>query len=519
VSGNRGSAWTPAFSAELRQSLAAFDDVQDPEWRLQVLRGTGERLGMEGAFPVPTRPEARDHIFAIVQECRAYRDPPAAVTALVETIEESRPDVAALARLQDCQAAITGFSTLGAPRRHQVLELVGAIAPRRRDLGAYELARQAKTGDEGVPVLPSDDLPSAVRKLDDPRETVPADVPLVLRFLAVLAAALDGQDQARLAALVRAIEAEFGVPPGSADATAAAPGTVGRRVLRIRVNDVSTPKECRYTIEGAVFDVTADREERIDWCPADEKGFPGKDIDDAGNKFLARASKLIGAIGRFPDSMVEFLLPWPLLGHPVERWCLDGGDYRIGDRFVVVVRSLDRQRTDTFFDPWQKRWKMLSSQAGAQLTYEQIGWLHYGNTQIPQRASLLHRVITMNGRHGNLTAWLEMVENCTTAGLGLTFAYQPDDRIVKHSVQDAFSEGIPVLLWRRDNGDANELEGLLENVKLKDLPHQVRSWRRSTAACDDSTADVRYHIVLLWDDPSNVGDPAKCRLSTPRQGG
>ena len=76
-----------------------------------------------------------------------------------------------------------------------------------------------------------------------------------------------------------------------------------------------------------------------------------------------------------------------------------------------------------------------------------------------------------------------------------------------------------MLLWRRDNGDANELEGLLENVKLKDLPHQVRSWRRSTAACDDSTGDVRYHIVLLWDDPSNVGDPAKCRLSTPRQGG
>ena len=519
MGGNRGSEWTPEFSQELRQSLAAFDDVHDPQWRRQVLQDIGERLGMAGAFPVPDRPEPRDHIYAIVQECRNYRDPPAAVTALAEAIEGFRPYAAALVRLQDCQTAITGFSTLGAPRRHQVLELIGAIAPQRRDLGAYELARQARTGEESVPVLPSDDLPSAVRKLDDLREIVPADVPLVLRFLAVLAAALDGRDQARLAVLVRAIEAEFGLPPGSADATAAAPEVSGRRVLRIRLNDVSTPKECRYTIEGAVFDVTADREERIDWCPADEKGFPGKDIDDAGNKFLARATKLIGAIGRTPDPMVEFLLPWPLLGHPVERWCLDGGDYRIGDRFVVVVRSLDRQRTDTFFDPWQKRWKMLSGQAGAQLTHERIGWLHYGNTQIPQRARQLHRVISMNGRHGKLTEWLEMVENCTTAGLGLTFAYQPDDRIARHSVQDAFSEGIPVLLWRRDNGDANELEGLLENVELKDLPHQVRSWRRNTAACDDSTGDVRYHIVLLWDDPSTVGDPAKCRLSTPRQGG
>ena len=225
MSGNHGSTWTPAFSEELRQSLAAFDDVHDPQWRRQVLQGTGERLGMAGAFPVPDRSEARDHIFAIVQECRAYRDPPAAVTALAQTIEYFRPDAAALARLQDCQAAITGFSTLGAPLRHQVLEFIGAIALRRRDLGPYELAWQVRTGDEGVPVLPSDDLPSAVRKLDDPRETVPADVPLVLRFLAVLAAALDGQDQARLAALVRAIEAEFDLPPGSADATAAPPGT------------------------------------------------------------------------------------------------------------------------------------------------------------------------------------------------------------------------------------------------------------------------------------------------------
>ena len=523
MSGNHDSEWTSAFSTELRQSLAAFGDMHDLDWRLMVLQGTGERLGMPGAFPVPVRAEGHDHIFAIVQACRAYRDPPAAVTALVGTIEDLRPDAAALARLLDCQAAITGFSTLGAPRLHQILELISSITPQRRDLGAHELARQARISDEGIPVLPSDDMPSAVRKLDDPRKTVPANVPLVLRFLAVLAAALDGQYKARLAVLVREIEAEFDLPPGSADVTAAGPGTqpgtVGRRVLRISLNDVSTPEECRYTIEGAVFDVTADREERIDWCPADEKGFPGQDIDDAGSKFLARATKLLGAIGRAEDSMVEFLLPWPLLGHPVERWCLDGSDYRIGDRFVVVVRSLERQRAETFFAPWQKRWNVLSNHAGAQLAHERIGWLHYGNTTIPQRASLLNRVISMNGRHGNLTQWLEMVENCATAGLGLTFAYQPDNNIARHSVQDAFNEGIPVLLWRRDNGDANELECLLENVKLKDLPNQVWSWRRSTADCDDSTSDARYHVVLLWDDPSNVGDPAKCRLSTPRQGG
>jgi hypothetical protein len=520
VSSNREHAWTPAFTTELLQSLAAFADMHDPDWRLMVLEGTGERLGMSVPFNVPARSDSRDHIFAIVQACRKYRDPPAAVTALVGTIEYFRPNDGALARLQDCQACINGLSTLGAPCLHKVLELIGAIPPERRDFGAYELARQARIEDEGVPVLPSDDLLSAVRKLDSARETAPADVPLVVRFLAILEDALNAQDKAPLAAVVHEIAAGLGLPPGSADVTAAAggtrPGTAGRRVLRIRLNDVSTPEECRYTIEGAVFDVTADREERIDWCPADEKGFSGKDIDDAGSKFLARATRLIGAIGRVPDSMVEFLLPWPLLGHPVEQWCLDGGDYRIGDRFVVVVRSLDRQRSDTFFGPWQRRWEMLSRPAGAQLACERIGWLHYGNTQIPQRASLLHRVISMNGRHGNLTQWLEMVENYATAGLGLTFAYQHDDLIALHSVQDAFNEGIPVLLWRRDNGDANELECLLENVKLQDLPSQVRSWRRSTASCDDSTGDVRYHMVLLWDDPSNVGDPAKCRLSTPR---
>ena len=310
------------------QSIAAFDDMQDQGWRLMVLQGTGERLGMTGAFNVPAHAEARDHIFAIVYACRAYRDPPAAVTALVETIEYLRPDAAALARLQDCRASVNGLSTLGAPCLHKVLEFIDTIPPERRDFGAYELALQARTGDEGVPVLPSNDLISAVRKLDSARETVPADVPLVLRFLAILATALNGQDKARLGAVVHEIEAELGLPPGSAVVAATAPGAqpgmADRRVLRIRLNDISTPEECRYTIEGAVFNVTADGEERIDWCPADEKGFPGKEIDEAGSKFLARATKLIGAIGRVPDSTVEFVLPWPLLGHPVERWCLDG---------------------------------------------------------------------------------------------------------------------------------------------------------------------------------------------------
>jgi len=508
---------------ELFDALAAFADMDNPGWRLMVLHGTGERLGMPAAFSVPAHEDSRDHTFAIVQACRAYQDPAAAVTALVDTIEYLRPEAGALARLQDCRASINGLTTLGAPRLHKVLELIGEIATRRRDIGAGELARQARIEGEGLPVLPSEGLVSAVRKLDDARETVPADVPPVVRFLAVLVSVLDGQDQVRLDSIVQETVAALGLPPGSADVVAAAPrnrpGAARRRVLRIRINDVSTPEECRYTIDGAVFDVTAGREERIDWLPADEKGFPGKDIDQAGKRFLDEARELIGAVGRMPDSTVEFLLPWPLLGHPVERWCLPDSDYPIGERFVVVVRSLDRQRSDTFFGPWQRRWEMLSSPAGEQRAFERIGWLHYGDTAVPQRASVLRRVVPMNGRHGNLTQWLERVENCTTAGLGLTFAYQPDDRIALHSVQDAFNEGFPVLLWRRDNGDANELEDLLENVRLTDLPNLVYSWRRSIASCDDTTDNVRYHIVLLWDDPSNVGDPARCRLSTPHQGG
>jgi hypothetical protein len=57
---------------------------------------------------------------------------------------------------------------------------------------------------------------------------------------------------------------------------------------------------------------------------------------------------------------------------------------------------------------------------------------------------------------------------------------------------------------------------MLEDVDMRDLPGQILRWRRQTADSDASTSDARYHIVLLWDDPSGAVRPSERRFAAPR---
>ncbi len=77
-----------------------FADIEDPEFRRQVLQLMGDLLGLGRPFAVPYRAMARDHVIAIVDRCWAFRNPDAARRALVEALRELRPDDGATDRLQ-----------------------------------------------------------------------------------------------------------------------------------------------------------------------------------------------------------------------------------------------------------------------------------------------------------------------------------------------------------------------------------------------------------------------------------
>ncbi len=188
----------------------------------------------------------------------------------------------------------------------------------------------------------------------------------------------------------------------------------------------------------------------------------------------------------------------------------------IGYRFPVVVRSLDRQQKRWFHEPWLEKWEILVSEDARPLG-ERIGWLHYGNAVVPERAGTAGRIVHLTGKH-DIIRWLARPENYFTAGLALTFPYRHEDDVCLRGVQDAISEGIPLLVWCRDDRDANDLERLLEKVKLRDLSETVRRWRRLTADGEGSADGAMRDIVPLLDHPADAGNPSKRSFTAPQYG-
>ena len=497
-------SWTPSFSGALFTSLNAFPDMDDQGFRNALVRRTAERLGMDSTFPVDSHSDRRVYINAIVFACKGYTRPADAVDELVETMRELRPDTAALADLEDCAAALKGLSILGIVRLHALLSVISGLSSRVDRLTVHDLIRHAMREGDVFSLRQSEDLPQLVRRLDAARVSDISMPPLLVRFLVELGASLDGEDAARLDAELEKIFAELGLPSDVvARAGTRQPGQQACRVLQIRIDEVSSADQKKYTIDGAVIDRTDDSWEPVlAWQL--EGSHLARDIDQKGTLFLQQTSGLDRATGATAGMTVEFLLPWSLLSHPVEQWSLYKDKYPIGHRFPVVVGSLDRRRERFFFQPWRERWKMLFDDDQDRPLCDRLGWLHNGEAPVPQRARSGGRFVQLL-QLGDLTSWLAEESNRGMASLGLTFAYQPNDPVGLTSLEAAVCEGIPLLIWRRDNGDPNELEDLLTDVKIHELRERVRSWRRSTAGGNTSRSDVRRHFVVMWDDPGDVG--------------
>jgi hypothetical protein len=497
-------AWTPAFTGALLKSLNAVADMDDPAFRNALLRRTAEQLGMDSTFPVDGHNDRRVYINALVYTCKGYVRPADALTALVNAMRELRPDTAALAQLEDCVAALKGLSILGVVRLHALLAVISGLSGDVDRLTIHDLIKRVRHDRDLFPLRRSEDLPELVRRLDGARRSEGTAPPLLVRFLIEFAASLQGEDAAQLNTELEKIIAELGLPPNAAARTETRQrGREVCRVLQIRIEEVSAADQKKYTIDGAVIDRTDDSWELVlAWQL--EGAHLAKDIDQKGTLFLQQTPGLDRAAGATDGMTVEFLLPWSLLGHPVEQWSLYKDMYPIGHRFPVVVGSLDRRRQKFFFQPWRERWKMLFDEDQDRPLCDRLGWLHNGSAPIPVRARTGGRFVRLL-RLGDLTSWLAQESNRNVASLGLTFTYAPTDPVGLTSLEAAVCEGIPVLIWRRDSGDPNELEDLLADVKIHELRDRVHSWRCSAAGSDVSASDVRRHFVVMWDDPGDVG--------------
>jgi hypothetical protein len=519
--------WSVAHIEELVGLLVGFRDFHGPGFFQQVLLHMGKHLNREKIpFAVPYYADVRSQLAALADCIYSHRDPAAARRALADTLHFLRPDEKATVRLQRFVDKLAPEGKLPGPQLRAVVDQLDAMKNPVPVTVADEALRMALLPGEPTALRGSETVSDMVRRLSDARDNAAVRTdpttrgPLVLRFLSELAGTLPDTEQRVLRRQVSMAVRELGLP-SQVDADLAARGRQpaaqgghrvasqgGSRVLQIRLRE-TTPGRQKYTVDAAVYDWTADGLCRPRKREAPQSFSPGE-LERFGRTCLADWSDLATRLDDADRVRVEFLLPWSLLGHPVEHWLADGLEYPLGHKYPVVVRSLDRLERPSWRRDWKRRWRELHHAAPAQ-PGAGVAWLALDTTA---QSELDGEVLHVRGHDGEVRAWLDTCPQTTALGLGLAFAY--DATIPKRALglQEAVREGVPLILWRRDNGDPGELArkvGRTTTDRCSELIDDLRLWRR--AADKDNTGDMRHHLTLLWDDPECV--PHETALTAP----
>lgn len=515
--------WGLEETEQLCTVLGGFFDFQDPQFFRQVLVAMGKRIGGGNGrpFAVPYHADVRSQIAALVQVMEQHRDPEGALRALADTLRFLRGDHAAMTELEELVEELAPAGRLLGPRLRAIVASLDAMKKAIPLTAAGDALARAVLPGEPVGLRGNEGVLLMVRRLNDAREAVPASpggtgepadagAPLVLRFLAELARSLSDDAANLLRSHIALAADELQLPAHVSAALTSRRGPLhdhlgGDRLLQIRLTETAPGKQ-EYTVDAMLFDWTEKGLQR----PRKREGtrpYGARELKELGRTCLVEWEDMATQLDEADRVQVEFLLPWPLLGEPVERWLTDAHGYLLGHKYPVVIRSLDRMRQRSWHRDWERRWTALQRTAvsGA----GPVGWLATDPVAMLEEHC---EVLYVRGRDGEIRAWLDTHPDAV--GMALAFAY--DHRNPRHtlSVQEAVCEGVPFMIWRRDDGNPAELaRRLAESAqeRYSDLPARIRLWRRG--ADRDDLADMHNHLTLLWDDPGRVY--RETALSTP----
>ncbi|WP_147449384.1 effector-associated domain 2-containing protein [Actinomadura pelletieri] len=213
-------------------------------------------------------------------------------------------------------------------------------------------------------------------------------------------------------------------------------------------------------------------------------------ITDLLEQLLTSESSVVGR--RDPDLTIEFVLPRPLLDHPVEQSKIKiaGFEHRIGIKYPVVVRSLDRMRLAATHHGWRHKW----------------AWLRGNAVDTPVC------LVTRRGEYDQEELYSKLSEASPAV---LALAYPPwggeNEEPDEHWI--GLLAGTPVIAWCRDGRDpalfAREVKDLLAADLMK-LPRRTMELRRQ------ALSDVRegpgpghlgLHLTLVFDDADRIPEP------------
>lgn len=468
----------PSYPDELVQALLDLDGIADRSRRDELVT-TVERLLDR---PLGARRSDRVHpdLLAIVASC--LRHPvPNAIGRLVDAASRLYGEAEAVRRLAGLAARDPGRRLTHADVER--LRTLVAAAPHDE----VAAASRAAFGPLGPRVdLDPGNHAEIVRALSELMGGAGESPPL-LAFLQLLAERLRGPAAEHLREWVRHIAERWQIPPDELSTP-------------VRHRTLPAPSRSFLVIELRE-DGPTDRYLMSIWLQHDNGDGRALFIDDEQPLAIDEIPGYLGLHLRQVTSggsdiaalTIEFVLPYQLLGYPVDqiRLMLDSGPVAIGAAHPVVVRSFDRIHNPTIRHRWQTRWRWLTQ-----------------HRDTPDARAISWVRVEGGGRHtlGDALArdpdgYSEEYPVCLVLGFPSRGTGSPGG-----ALRDAIERGMPVLVWCRLPKAADQVQFLadmanqLNGRSVGEVPEVVQRIRRDATLPGRPANHPGRRISLLWDD-------------------
>jgi hypothetical protein len=304
----------------------------------------------------------------------------------------------------------------------------------------------------------------------------------------------------RLEGWLRQAEANFGADAAPTAAAGKQPATPPREppqaVLEVQLTpDTDNPnrqKGKRYLVEVALWKSDTGYLPTFH-SPLGKDPQPLDKIPEVVADVLEHSGSL-KQVESLHNLAFEFILPFELLSHAVDRWKPKEGPVPVGAYGAIhplVVRSLDRMEfyaTNAYagtllHGTWKGKWHAFRGTLAKQ-TWEALRWRQ------------------LDGRADQQNLIKELQADQEACCLGLT--HPPDE----HALSALVWAGVPVALWARE-ADATAPGALclkdlltmtLQGKALAHLPSSIKA-----ARCGDAGHMYPHNcLALMWDDPTRL---------------
>lgn len=190
---------------------------------------------------------------------------------------------------------------------------------------------------------------------------------------------------------------------------------------------------------------------------------------------------------------VEFVLPWELLNVGVDHWRKESGSSRpitLAMDYPVVVRSLERLRTQRWHRAWHQRWRqLLTAPAQSKVYWSQPSGKDYF-TRLESELKSDDRVVS------------------------LVLSEPPAQRgeTGHQEIEAALRAGLPVIIWHRGDCTSTEFReavtSLVTDGGIGQLPIRAKEFRHEALRLEPAQRDghIGHHLTVLWDDPERRPD-------------